>query len=79
MELDQPAVGRLSRRDALQNQAMAQAQAAQRHAQRQRIHAALERIEDGAFGFCEDCGEDIPNGRLELDPCVTRCVSCASG
>ncbi|UWQ12568.1 TraR/DksA C4-type zinc finger protein [Aliiroseovarius crassostreae] len=58
---------------------MAQAQAAQRHAQRQRIHAALERIEDGAFGFCEDCGEDIPNGRLELDPCVTRCVSCASG
>ncbi|NRP11663.1 RNA polymerase-binding transcription factor DksA [Aliiroseovarius sp. xm-m-379] len=62
MELDQPAVGRLSRMDALQNPAMAQAQAAQRHAQRQRIHAALDRIEDGAFGFCEDCGEDIPNG-----------------
>ncbi|WP_311196540.1 TraR/DksA family transcriptional regulator [Aliiroseovarius crassostreae] len=79
MELDQQAVGRLSRMDALQNQAMAQAQGARRHAQRQRIHAALERIEDGAFGFCEDCGEDIPGGRLELDPCVTRYVSCASG
>ena len=79
VELDQQAVGRLSRMDALQNQAMAQAQAARRRAQRQRIHAALDRIEDGAFGFCEDCGEDISDGRLELDPCVTRCVSCASG
>ena len=42
--LDQQAVGRLSRMDALQNQAMAQAQARRRAAERQRIHAALARM-----------------------------------
>ncbi|MDA5094414.1 TraR/DksA C4-type zinc finger protein [Aliiroseovarius sp. KMU-50] len=77
--LDQQAVGRLSRMDALQNQAMAQAQAARRNLERTRIHAALERIEDGEFGYCDDCGEPIAEKRLELDPCAIKCVSCASG
>ena len=79
VELDQQAVGRLSRMDALQNQAMAKATGARRAAQRERIHAALGRIDAGEFGYCEDCSEKIPKGRLDLDPCVTRCVSCASG
>ncbi len=79
VELDQQAVGRLSRMDALQNQAMAKATGARRAAQRTRILAALARIDEDEFGLCEDCGEDIPTGRLDLDPCVTKCVSCASG
>ncbi|UWQ15588.1 TraR/DksA C4-type zinc finger protein [Aliiroseovarius sp. M344] len=77
--LDQQAVGRLSRMDALQNQAMAKATGARRAAQRTRIHAAFARMDVSEFGFCEDCGEDIPLGRLDLDPCATKCVSCASG
>ena len=77
--LDQQAVGRLSRMDALQNQAMAKATQTRRTAQRQRITAALARIEEDEFGFCEDCGEEIALGRLELDPTAPKCVSCAAG
>ena len=79
VELDQQAVGRLSRMDALQNQAMAKAQQVRRDGKAARLRAALQRIEDGTFGECEDCGEDIPVGRLMLDLAATRCVSCASG
>jgi DnaK suppressor protein len=79
VELDQQAVGRLSRMDALQNQAMAKAGHARRHAQRTRLRAALARIDEGEFGYCEDCGDEIDLGRLELDPAATRCISCANG
>lgn len=79
VELDQQSVGRLSRMDALQRQAMAAAQSRRRGAERQRIRAALGRIEEGEFGWCEDCGEEIAPKRLDLDPTVTRCIGCASG
>ena len=42
------------------------------------IDEALERIEDGTFGFCEDCGERIPAGRLEAMPFATTCRDCKS-
>lgn len=79
VELDQQAVGRLSRMDALQNQAMAKAGHARRQVLRQRLAAALMRMDAGEFGYCEDCGEAIALGRLEIDPAATRCVSCANG
>ena len=79
VELDQQSVGRLSRMDALQNQAMAQAQQARRDAEARRLRAALERIAEGEFGYCEDCSDEIALRRLELNPAATRCVSCASG
>ena len=79
VELDQQSVGRLSRMDALQQQAMAKATQARRGQQSLRINAALIRIEDGEYGICTECGEDIPLKRLELDPTVPTCVSCASG
>ena len=79
VELDQQSVGRLSRMDALQRQAMAEAQNRRRAARRQRITAALARIDEGEFGYCQDCGEEIPEGRLKLDPTIPNCVSCASG
>ncbi|RBW60197.1 TraR/DksA C4-type zinc finger protein [Ruegeria sp. A3M17] len=79
VELDQQAVGRLSRMDALQNQAMAKAQQANRDIETRRLLVALTRIKDGEFGYCEDCGEEIPEGRLNLDPAASKCVSCASG
>ena len=79
VQLDQQSVGRLSRMDALQNQAMAKAQQGRRDAEAKGLRAALGRIEEGEFGYCEDCGEEIAPRRLELNPAVTRCVGCASG
>ena len=46
---------------------------------RDQTAAALARIEAGEFGYCEDCGEPIVEGRLRLDPATLRCVSCAAG
>lgn len=77
--LDQQAVGRLSRMDALQNQAMARAQQGRRDTEARRLRAALARIAAGEYGDCEDCGEPIAQGRLRFDPAATRCISCASG
>lgn len=77
--LDQQAVGRLSRQDALLSQSMSKATQARRNAERQALLQAAERINTGTFGFCEECGEDIAPKRLELDPSKRLCVSCASG
>ncbi len=77
--LDQQSVGRLSRMDAMQRQAMAQATARRRRDRDKRIAAALSRIDDGEFGYCIDCGEDIGQARLTLDPTLPTCVSCARG
>ncbi|SHG59014.1 transcriptional regulator, TraR/DksA family [Cognatiyoonia sediminum] len=79
VELDQQAVGRLSRMDALQYQAMAQAQARRRAAERQKIHAALKRIDEGEYGYCTDCGEDIEPKRLSADPATALCLDCLRG
>lgn len=76
VKLDQTSVGRLSRMDALQQQALAQETHRRRAARRQRIQDALKRIEHDEFGFCERCGEPIPRKRLELDWTVRTCVRC---
>lgn len=79
VELDQQSVGRLSRMDAMQQQAMAAAQSRRRAGRMRAIEAALRRMAEDEYGWCEECGEAIPLGRLDLDPCAPRCVSCASG
>lgn len=79
VSLDQQAVGRLSRQDALLSQSMSKATQARRDAQRQALERARDRMKVGAFGYCDACGEDIAPKRLELDPSVTLCISCASG
>lgn len=55
---------------------MAAAQERQRHAERTRIEMALRRIDEGEWGVCEECGRDIPQGRMEIDPAATLCVDC---
>ncbi|MFL0355007.1 TraR/DksA family transcriptional regulator [Erythrobacter sp. GH1-10] len=77
--LQQDSVGRLSRMDAMQQQAMAQAQERRRAAERARIAAALDRIDEGEWGYCVKCGEEIAEKRLAHDPSVARCVGCATG
>ena len=78
VELDQARLGRLSRMDALQGQAMAQETERRRKLELQRIDAALERIDTDEYGFCLTCGEEISKQRLELDPAVAICIDCAS-
>jgi len=78
VELDQSKVGRLSRMDALQAQAMAKASGQRRVAMLRNIEAALKRIDDGTYGLCQDCDEPINPKRLEFDPTALRCVDCAS-
>ena len=77
--LDQQSVGRLSRMDALQRQAMAQATERRRGARGTRIAAALKRMDEGEFGYCQDCGDEIGVKRLDLDPTIPTCVTCARG
>lgn len=77
VELDQTTQGRLSRMDALQGQAMAQEVARRRDSEIKRIDAALKRIEEGDYGFCITCGEEIQAKRLEFDPSIPNCINCA--
>jgi len=77
VELDQTRVGRLSRMDALQGQAMAQAQQRRRQVEIARIDAAIDRIHAGEYGWCLKCGEAIARARLESDPAAPLCVGCA--
>ena len=77
VELDQTRQGRLSRMDALQQQAMASETQRRRSLDHQRIGAALRRIGEGEYGYCLTCGEDMVRARLELDPAATQCVACA--
>ena len=41
-----------------------------------KIRDALDRIEEGTFGICEECGEDISSERLEARPVTTLCIEC---
>lgn len=77
VSLDQQSVGRLSRMDAMQQQAMNQATEQKRKLDLIRIEAAERRIRDEEYGYCEDCGEVIPDGRLAIDPMAELCVNCA--
>ncbi|MEM1235690.1 MAG: TraR/DksA C4-type zinc finger protein [Pseudomonadota bacterium] len=77
--LDQQSVGRLSRMDALQSQAMANAQSSRRGKRLRAIEAALQRLEAGEYGFCADCEEAIEDVRLSFDPTIRLCLDCQRG
>ncbi len=76
VELDQTSVGRLSRMDALQGQAMQLETERRRQIELQRIDAALARIKEGEFGYCVICGDDVERKRLEHDPTAPACIGC---
>ena len=78
VELDQSKVGRLSRIDAMQGQAMAKAAGNRRQVMLTKITAALKRIDDGDYGCCLECDEPINPKRLEFDPTAIHCIECAS-
>jgi len=74
--LDQSSVGRLSRMDAMHQQAMAQSMRDRLLMQRRKILAALGRIDAGTYGECCQCGAALGAERLERDPAVVFCAGC---
>jgi DnaK suppressor protein len=75
--LDQSSVGRLSRMDALQQQAMAQNSRQRAEQELRRIEAALACCDNGSYGYCASCEEPIDPRRLEFDPAAPLCIGCA--
>jgi DnaK suppressor protein len=75
--LDQAAVGRVSRGDAMQMQQMALESSRRRERQLIGVKQALLRLEKQSYGICVDCEEVINVRRLEIDPTAIRCIKCA--
>lgn len=75
--LDQTSVGRLSRMEAIQAQAMAVATQQRRENQLQRIKFALARMADDEYGLCQSCEEPINPRRLKFNPTAALCLECA--
>lgn len=44
-----------------------------------KIRAALGRLDDGTYGACATCGEDIGDARLDAVPYAPQCINCAEG
>lgn len=77
VELDQTRVGRLSRMDAMQGQAMTKAANERAARELAEIKAAQRRLGDQDFGLCLDCDEPIAWARLQLKPGARLCIACA--
>lgn len=77
VELDQSSIGRVSRIDALQQQAMAQSMQDRLHTRQRQIDAALTRMDNGRFGLCCACETDLEPDRLNADPATVCCMDCA--
>ena len=78
VELDQSAVGRISRVDALQAQQMALAQQQRTRARIEQVRLALVRHEEDDYSWCPRCGEPIGYLRLKAHPESVFCVPCMS-
>ena len=78
-DLDQSAVGRLSRIEALQNAGFTQNLKARERQQLEEVLAALGRIEDGIYGRCTACQGPIRFERLQVFPETRTCNSCGTG
>lgn len=77
VDLDQP-IGRLSRMDALQQQAMARASRQGLVLRAQQVEGALRRHAESELGVCVECGADIAFARLKARPEAPFCLACQS-
>jgi len=76
VKLDQSAVGRVSRMDAIQGQAMAKATRQGMERQLAQCNAALQASLRGEYGFCRSCEEPIGWRRLNAKPESPFCLEC---
>ena len=72
-------IGRLTRLDALQSQQMSFEARRRLKKRLKNVQKALQLMEDGKYGICMKCQDEIPVGRLESMPEARVCVDCASG
>lgn len=77
VELDQTAVGRLSRIDSLQNQGLTKNLREREQVRLARLVEALRRLEAGEYGRCTGCGGQIGYERLSVFPDAPTCIGCA--
>jgi DnaK suppressor protein len=73
-----PAIGRLTRVDAVQAGYVSEALRTQMLAELARIGHALRSIDEGTYGVCRSCGDRRSDARLEAKPDANLCVECAS-
>lgn len=78
-ELDQSAVGRLSRIETLQNQGMTQSLHDRERVQLEQVISALRRIDQGCYGYCTTCRNPIRFERLLVFPETPTCNRCGVG
>lgn len=78
VKLDQSSVGRVSRMDAMQQQAMARGLQERLVTRKRKLEAALVRLESGSYGRCCQCQTAMEPQRLEADPAAVFCAACAT-
>ena len=78
VELDQTAVGRLSRIDSLQNQSMAKGLREREIVRHSQIREALIRVDQGTYGICTVCEGTVPFERLFVFPEAPECAHCVT-
>ena len=76
VELDQGAVGRLSRMDSLQNQSLAKGLRERESGRLALIQEALRRLDAGTYGVCTVCGDPVAAERLFVFPESGACAHC---
>jgi DnaK suppressor protein len=76
VKLDQTSVGRVSRMDALQQQSMAISTRRKVEIKLRRVKTALQALQDGNYGFCQQCDETIAAARLAAQPEAGFCLKC---
>ena len=76
--LDQSSVGRLSRMDAMQQQAMAADMRSRLASQKLKLQSALDRVAAGTYGLCCQCEAEIDTDRLDSDPAAVFCSDCSA-
>ncbi len=76
VKLDQSAVGRVSRVDAIQQQHMAVSTRRQAQQRLERLNVAIKAINNEDYGYCQDCDEPINYRRLQVQPEAVVCLTC---
>ncbi len=76
VELDQPAIGRVSRIDAIAQQKMTEANRRAQQSRHQLARAALHRFDEDEYGDCMACGDEIGFARLSARPESLYCIGC---
>ncbi len=76
VELDQSAVGRLSRMDSLQNQSLSKGLRDREVVRHSQLREARARVESGKYGVCTACGSPLPYERLLVFPEAPDCAAC---